>query len=73
MPDADDLPFLLPELTVHAFVAGHVVFALSIPESAVGFRAGVTLGAAVPKPTTLPWCAALRAANDKASLNCIFR
>ena len=49
MPDADDFPSLPAELAVHAFVAGHVVLALFIPEGAVGFRAGVALRAGVPE------------------------
>jgi hypothetical protein len=49
LPDADDFPSLLAELAVHAAIAGHVVLAFAVPESAVGFRAGVALGAAVPK------------------------
>jgi hypothetical protein len=49
LPDADDFPALASELAVHAAIAGHVVFALFIPELPVGFRAGVALWAAVPK------------------------
>ena len=49
MPDADDLPPLAAELAVHSFIAGHVVFALFVPELPVGFRAGVALRAAVPE------------------------
>jgi hypothetical protein len=37
------------ELTVDAPVAGHVVLALFIPELPICFRAGVALGAALPK------------------------
>ncbi len=49
LPDADDFPSLPAELAVHASVPGHVVGALFIPESAVGFRTGVALGATVPE------------------------
>ncbi len=49
LPDADDFPSLAAELSVHAFVAGHVVLTLFIPEGAVGFRAAVALGASVPE------------------------
>jgi hypothetical protein len=49
LPDADDFPSLPSELAVHAFIAGHVLFAFSVPEGAVGFGPGVALGAAVPK------------------------
>jgi hypothetical protein len=49
LPDADNTPPMLPELAGDAAVAGHVVFALAVPEGAVGFGAGVALGAAVPK------------------------
>jgi hypothetical protein len=48
LPDADDFPALAAELTVDAFIAGHVFLAFAVPESAVGFRAGVALGADVP-------------------------
>jgi hypothetical protein len=48
LPDADDFPSLPAELAVHALVPGYVVLALFIPESAVGFRAGVALRADVP-------------------------
>jgi hypothetical protein len=42
------------ELAVHAAIAGHVVFALFIPELPVGFRPGVALGAvnAIKHPST---------------------
>jgi hypothetical protein len=49
LPDADDVPTALAELAGDAFIAGHVVFALFVPELPVGFRAGIALGAAVPK------------------------
>ena len=49
LPDADDFPSLPAELAGDAFIAGHVVLPLFIPESAVGFGAGVALGAAVPE------------------------
>ena len=49
LPDADDFPALATELAVHAFVTGHVVFALFIPELPVGSGAGVALGATVPE------------------------
>jgi hypothetical protein len=48
LPDADDFPALPSELEGDAFIAGQIVFTLFIPEGAVGFRAGVALGAAVP-------------------------
>ena len=43
MPDADDLPAFTPQLPVHAFVAGYVGLAFTVPEGAVG-----ALGADVP-------------------------
>lgn len=49
LPDTDDFPALLAELAGDAFIAGHVVFALFIPELPICLRAGVALGAAVPK------------------------
>jgi hypothetical protein len=49
LPDADDFPSLPPELAGDAAVAGHVGLAFAVPEGAVGFRAGVALGAAVPE------------------------
>ena len=49
LPDADDFPAFPPQLPVHAFIAGHVVFALFVPELPVGFRSRVALGAAVPE------------------------
>jgi hypothetical protein len=51
LPDADDFPSLPAELAIDALIAGHVALALFIPEGAVGFRAGVALGAAVPEPS----------------------
>ena len=51
LPDADDFPALPSELVSDAFIAGHVVLKLFIPESSVGFWAGVALGAAVPEPS----------------------
>jgi hypothetical protein len=48
LPDADDFASWPAEQAVHAPVAGNVVLAFSIPEGAVGFRAGVALGADVP-------------------------
>ena len=51
MPDADDFPALAAELTGDVAVAGHVGLAFAVPEGAVGFRAGVTLRAAVPEPS----------------------
>ena len=49
LPDADDFPSPAPKLAGDVAVAGHVGLAFAVPESAVGFRAGVALGAAVPK------------------------
>ena len=49
LPDADDFPSPAAELAGDAFIAGHVVFALFVPELPVGFWARVALGAAVPK------------------------
>lgn len=49
MPDADDFPSPAPELARDAAVAGHVVFALFVPELPVGFGARVALGTAVPE------------------------
>ena len=49
LPDADDFPALASKLAVHAAIAGHVVFALLIPELPICFWAGVALRAAVPK------------------------
>jgi hypothetical protein len=49
LPDANDFPSLKAELASDAPVASHVVFALAVPKRAVGFRAGVALGAAVPE------------------------
>ena len=49
LPDADDFPSPAPELASNALIAGHVVFAFAVPEGAVGFGAGVALGAAVPE------------------------
>lgn len=51
LPDANDAPALAAELAGDAAVAGHVGHAFAVPESAVGFRAGVALGAAVPEPS----------------------
>ena len=51
LPDADDFPALTAELARDAAVAGHVVFAFAVPEGAVGLRARVALGAAVPETT----------------------
>ena len=51
LPDADDFPSPAPERAVHAAVAGHVGLAFAVPEGAVGFRAGVALGTAVPEAT----------------------
>mgnify|MGYP006952912924 FL=1 len=48
LPNADGLPAFMPQLTIDAFITGHVVFALAVPELPVGFRAGVALEAAVP-------------------------
>lgn len=49
LPDADDFPALASELAVYAAIASHVVLTLFIPELPICFRAGVALGAAVPK------------------------
>jgi hypothetical protein len=49
LPDADDFPSLPAELAGDALIAGHVVCSFFIPKCAVGFWAGVALGAAVPK------------------------
>ncbi len=49
LPDADDFPSLPAELASDAFIAGHVVLKLFIPESSVGFRPRVALGATVPE------------------------
>ncbi len=49
LPDADDFPSLEAKLTGDAFVASHVGLAFAVPKGAVGFRAGVALGAAVPE------------------------
>ncbi len=49
LPDADDFPSLPAKLAVHAPVAGHIVFALFVPEFPVGFGTRVALGAAVPE------------------------
>jgi hypothetical protein len=49
LPDADDFPSLPAELATNAFIAGQIVFTLFIPEGAVGFRADIALGAAVPE------------------------
>jgi hypothetical protein len=49
LPDADDFPALPSELVSDAFIAGHVVLKLFIPESSVGFRPRVALGATVPE------------------------
>jgi len=49
LPDADDFPSLPAELAVDAFVAGHVVLSLFVPELPVGFWAGVALWASVPE------------------------
>ncbi len=49
LPDADDFPSLPAELAGDAFIAGHVVLKLFIPESSVGFRPRVALGATVPE------------------------
>ncbi len=49
LPDADDFPSLPAELAGDAAIAGHVLFTFAAPEGAVGFRAGVALGAAVPE------------------------
>jgi hypothetical protein len=47
LPDADDFPSPTVELAGDAAVAGHVALAFTVPESSVGFRSGVALGAAV--------------------------
>ncbi len=49
LPDADDFPSLPAELASDAFIAGHVLFAFTVPKCAVGFGAGIALGAAVPE------------------------
>ncbi len=49
LPDADDFPPLSTQVAIHASVAGHVGLAFTVPKCAVGFRAGVALGAAVPE------------------------
>ena len=49
LPDADDFPSLPAELAIDALIAGHVGLAFAVPEGAVGFGAGVALGAAVPE------------------------
>jgi hypothetical protein len=49
LPDADNFPSLSAELACDSPVAGHVLCAFSVPEGSVGFRPGVTLGAAVPE------------------------
>ena len=49
LPDADDFPSPAPKLAGDVAVAGHVGLAFAVPEDAVGFRAGVALGAAVPE------------------------
>ena len=51
LPDADDFPSPAPKLAGDVAVAGHVGLAFPVPEGAVGFRAGVALGAAVPEPS----------------------
>ncbi len=48
LPDADDFPSPTVELAGDAAVAGHVALAFTVPESSVGFRSGVALGAVVP-------------------------
>ena len=48
LPDADDFPSPTVELAGDAAVAGHVALAFTVPESSVGFRSGVALGAAMP-------------------------
>jgi hypothetical protein len=54
-PDADDFPSPAPELAGDAAVAGHVVFALAVPECAVGVRAGVALAAVMPTASAARW------------------
>jgi hypothetical protein len=49
LPDADDFPSLTAELAVDVPIPSHVLFAFAVPEGAVGFRAGVALGAAMPE------------------------
>jgi hypothetical protein len=49
LPDADDFPSLPAELAGDAAIAGHVGLPFAVPEGAVGFGAGVALGAAVPE------------------------
>ena len=49
LPDADDFPSNTPESEIHAAVAGHIGLAFTVPEGAIGFRAGVTLWATGPK------------------------
>jgi hypothetical protein len=44
MPDADNFSSPTAELVVDALVAGHVLLAIFIPESAVVFRTPVALG-----------------------------
>ena len=51
LPDADDFPSPAPEPAGDAAVVGHVGLAFAVPEGAVGFRACVALGAAVPEPS----------------------
>ena len=48
LPDADDFPAPAPELAGYVAVAGHVGLVFTVPEGAVGVRAGVALGADVP-------------------------
>ena len=49
LPDAEDFPALAAELARDAAVAGHVVLAFAVPESAVGFGPSIALGASVPE------------------------
>ena len=50
---ADDFPSPAPELAGDATVADHVALAFAVPEGAVGFRAGVALGAVVPTASSV--------------------
>ena len=48
LPDADDFPSPALDLAGDVAIAGHVGLAFAVPKRAVGFWAGVALGAAVP-------------------------
>ena len=73
LPDADDFSSPAPELVGDAAVADHVALAFAVPEGAVGFRAGVALGAVVPTASSVRRrCVKCQDATPHSSGRCDF-